>query len=139
MTKDTDYWPCCSRIMLKRRTSVQYTGEAAFVGPDPTRATQYRFNVTWLAMSLAFICFFSQDLIAGAMDNAAKMIGWKYAASASLPVGNAQSLKVWNLSEIAWTVGNDALNISVPGSLPSQVRSSPFTTKGYSAHVLRYI
>lgn len=38
----------------------------------------------------------------------------------------ASAKHVTNLSEIAWTLSNDALNISVPGSLPSQAHLDLF-------------
>lgn len=53
----------------------------------------------------------------------ANMIEWKHGIALSTAVLGAagQSMKVYNLSEVTWTVSNDVLNVSVPGSLPSHV------------------
>ena len=44
----------------------------------------------------------------------------------TLPLALASAKHITNLSETAWTLSNDALNISVPGSLPSQVHLDLF-------------
>jgi hypothetical protein len=47
-------------------------------------------------------------------------MSWNTVAVAAVAV---EGLKVFTLSDSAWMVGNSALNISVPGKLPSVVRS----------------
>jgi hypothetical protein len=108
--------------MKKWRIPAFRTGEAKLVAPIlPTGATRY-YRLAWFATLLIFvICFLSRDFVAIAICNTAKIVACTEVASTlSLAVGT-QSMKVWNLSEVAWTVSNDALNISVPGNLPSHV------------------
>jgi beta-mannosidase len=89
-------------------------------------ATVYHILVL-CAVSAFVVLYLAKPFDVGTVDDALKMIGLKHVASlAPLVVASAHALRVYNLSEIAWTVGNDALNISVPGSLPSHVWLSPF-------------
>jgi hypothetical protein len=51
------------------------------------------------------------------------MMRWKFWTVVGVPslAPFVSSLKIMNLSEATWTVGNNALNISVPADLPSVV------------------
>jgi hypothetical protein len=52
------------------------------------------------------------------------MARWKVWSMAALPVATS-GMRVLDLSTANWMVSNEAMNISVPGSLPSVVCSSP--------------
>lgn len=91
----------------------------------PTRVIVYH-SLLWFALFVFVALYFGQGGLRIFADYAADMIGWKQSTALStLTLGAAgQSIRVHNLSEVAWTVSNDALNISIPGSLPSHVRES---------------
>ena len=99
----------------------QVTGVAC-----PRSGNALRYKVAWmLALFVGVLYFFFTQCEVNLTGNMLNMIGWKEVTLASSLVLGAvgQSMKVYNLSEIDWTVGNDALNVSVPGSLPSHVCS----------------
>jgi hypothetical protein len=56
-------------------------------------------------------------------NHVANMVGWKSTAGSLTLVSavTSQTMTIYDLSEAAWTVGNEALNVSVPGNLPSHV------------------
>jgi hypothetical protein len=71
---------------------------------------------------LCFIVIYDFDSLTRYLDD--KMAKWKVWSMAALPVVTS-GMQVLDLSTASWTVSNEALNISVPGSLPSVVCSSP--------------
>ena len=83
-------------------------------------------NVLWILSMVAMVDLFSGEHIAHLLSRAyTAMTGGKRIAGefSLLPLANTSTHlpRVYNLSEVAWTVSNEALNISVPGSLPSHV------------------
>lgn len=99
----------------------QVTGVAC-----PRSGISLRYKVAWfVALTIGGLYFLFTRCEGNLVGNMLNMIGWKEVTLASSLVLGAvgQSMKVYNLSEIDWTVGNDALNVSVPGSLPSHVCS----------------
>jgi hypothetical protein len=73
------------------------------------------FAIIW---SLYYVKIFTLSLDVTAM---ARWKFWSATTAAVLALPLSSGLQVLDLSKAAWTVGNEALNISVPGSLPSVV------------------
>jgi hypothetical protein len=107
-------------LKLSLRSSV-HDRPSASAGVARPRTFCAQRCLPWLAIAL-LIVFCRRDECLSSFLAEKLAMGWKtVAALFSLHAGAfAQSLKVYNLSEAAWTVSNSQ-NVSVPGSLPSHV------------------
>lgn len=87
-----------------------------------THITLYN-RLAWFALLSLSIVYLQHGHFLPSFNNIANMVGWKQSTVlSSLACGIAsQSVMVYDLGELDWAVGNAALNVSVPGKLPSQV------------------
>lgn len=107
------------------RSKGNYDGHVPTPGPQGPAMHSMCYIVFAIARTsiipLSLLCFLF-SVIYGFDINAM----WKPWNTATFAAVAVDGLKVVNLSESAWTVSNTALNISVPGSLPSVVCTLPY-------------
>ncbi|KIW06424.1 uncharacterized protein PV09_02872 [Verruconis gallopava] len=93
-----------------------------------TRTNPYA-KLAWLTTTIIVLSCICKKLLSSLFIHVGQLASLGLLVKGLSSHQTVQTITVFDLSKLVWTVGNEALNISVPGSLPSHVHLDLFKAR----------